>query len=348
VSNPLYELIAREAVQHPLTIARYMAWALQHPVHGYYRQHDPLGMLGDFITAPEVSQMFGELLGLWCVECWQQMGCPDSFALLELGPGRGTLMADALRAAQAVPEFTAAMQLFLLESNVDLRAQQAAKLAAYQPVWLETVGELPAMPTLMIANEFFDALPIRQLVRREAGWFERCIGALEGALGWVEVPADVAAARLTEAQQSLPLGAVVEWSVEAVTLMQQLAQHVVDHSGAMLVIDYGYAEPTGEPTFQAVAHHAFVDPLAAPGQADLTAQVDFTALAQAAHQAGAQVWPLQEQGAFLTMLGIQQRAAQLANRAAPVMRDALTASLYRLTADDAMGKLFKVLCVTGR
>jgi NADH dehydrogenase [ubiquinone] 1 alpha subcomplex assembly factor 7 len=162
MSSPLYSLIAREAAQRPLTIARYMEWALQHPEYGYYRQHDPLGLAGDFVTAPEISQMFGELIGLWCVDCWWQMGQPAEFVLLELGPGRGTLMADALRAARKTPAFMQAVRLHLLESNEVLRQQQSERLTAYAPVWVTSLSEVPAVPTLIIANEFFDALPIRQ------------------------------------------------------------------------------------------------------------------------------------------------------------------------------------------
>ena len=175
MTNPLYELITREAAQHPLTVARFMEWALQHPEHGYYRQGQPLGAAGDFITAPEISQIFGELIGLWCVDVWWQMGQPPAFTLLELGPGRGTLMVDVLRAAAKQPKFLSAMQLVLYETNSDFRALQSAKLGGYNPVWRDDLLDLPAVPTIIIANEFFDALPVRQFMRRANGWVERCM-----------------------------------------------------------------------------------------------------------------------------------------------------------------------------
>jgi NADH dehydrogenase [ubiquinone] 1 alpha subcomplex assembly factor 7 len=349
--SALLPLIAREAAQRPLTIARLMEWALQHPEHGYYRQHDPLGVAGDFITAPEISQMFGEMLGLWCVEQWQRLGCPAPFALLELGPGRGTLLADALRAARVAPAFLAALQLYLLESNATLRAKQAQVLAAYNPIWLEQVaGEwaLPAVPTLIIANEFFDALPIHQLLRRATGWVERCVGALDGQLGWVDVPAALAAlAQLTAAQQALPVDAVAELCPSARVLVKHITSHIVTHGGALLAIDYGYMQPTGSPSFQAVSRHAPVDPLAAPGQADLTAHVDFGALAMAATQAGGNA-VLAEQGEFLQALGMEQRLQQLLLHADAAGGEALAAAYRRLTHPHAMGSLFKVLLVTAR
>lgn len=346
--NPLYDLILREAAQHPLSVARYMEWALQHPEHGYYRQGNPLGAAGDFITAPEISQMFGELVGLWCVDAWWQMGQPEAFTLLELGPGRGTLMADALRAASRQAGFMAAMQLALYESNPDLRALQAEKLGAYRPLWRDNLLDLPALPTLIIANEFFDALPIRQFVHRDAGWMERCIGAEAGRLGWVDVPlSPLQLQMLSPEQRALPPGAIVEIGLPAQDIMRQCTGTIVRYGGAFLTFDYGYLVPDGQPTFQAVARHAAADPLAAPGTADLTAQVNFAALEDAAHAAGAVVWDVREQGEFLRALGVEQRATQLAKHAAPAEQAAIAAACRRLTAPEAMGKLFKVLCVTG-
>lgn len=345
--SPLYDLIAREAAQHPLTIARYMDWALQHPEHGYYRQRAAIGREGDFITAPEISQIFGELLGLWCIDIWWQLGRPERFTLLELGPGRGTLLADALRAAQRAPDFLRAKQLFLLESNAALRTEQATRLAAHQPQWLDDLAKLPPQPAIILANEFFDALPMRQFLHQETGWHERCIGVEAGKLGWVDVPCDATLiASLPEAQRALPVGSVAEYSASAQTVMTTCAQHIVQHGGALLAIDYGYAYPAGLPTFQAVARHGFADPLAEPGLADLTAHVDFLALEQTARATGAQVWDLQEQGGFLNALGLPQRAAQLSEKADAPQRAAIVAACARLTGPEAMGKLFKVLCVT--
>lgn len=346
--NLLYDLIVREAAQHPLTVARYMEWALQHPEHGYYRQGSPLGAAGDFITAPEISQIFGELIGLWCVDAWWQMGQPEAFTLLELGPGRGTLMADALRAASKQAGFMAALQLEFYESNMDLRAVQAEKLGAYRPQWRDNLLDLPALPTLIIANEFFDALPVRQFVHRAAGWMERCIGVEAGKLGWVDAPlTPLQRQMLSPEQRALPQGAVVEIGLPAQDIMRQCAGTIVRYGGALLTFDYGYLVPDGRPTFQAVAHHAATDPLAEPGMADLTTLVNFAALEDAAHAAGATVWAVQEQGEFLRALGLEQRAAQLAQRAAPAEQAAIAAACQRLTAPEVMGKLFKVLCVTG-
>lgn len=324
-----------------------MDWALQHPKYGYYRRHDPLGLEGDFITAPEVSQMFGELLGLWCVDCWQQLGRPSPFALVELGPGRGTLMADALRAARMVPEFIAAAQIVLLESNADLRARQAEMLAAYQPQWLDDLSALPEMPTIILANEFFDALPIRQMVRTDSGWVERCIGALDERLGWVDVAAPVAlVAQLSAEQHALPVGATAEISLAAREIMDICVRHIVARGGALLALDYGYTEPDGQPSFQAVAKHNYSDPLLAPGEADLTAHVDFNALATCAALAGGKIWPVREQGGFLADLGLHQRAAQLAAGGDAQTKAAVAAAVERLSHPAAMGALFKALCVT--
>lgn len=347
MTSPLHSLILREAKQHPLTIARFMEWALQHPEYGYYRRHDPLGLEGDFVTAPEVSQMFGELLGLWCVDYWQQMGQPAPFALVELGPGRGTLMADALRAARMVPEFIAAVQLWLLESNADLRVRQADLLAASEPQWLADLGALPEMPTIILANEFFDALPIRQMRRTDSGWVERCIGALDEQLGWVDVAAPVAlVAQLSAEQRALPVGATAEISPAAREIMQTCVRHIVARGGALLALDYGYTEPDGQPSFQAVARHSYSNPLLAPGEVDLTAHVDFTALATCAALAGGKIWPVREQGAFLAHLGLHQRAAQLAAGGDVQTKAAVAAAVERLSHPATMGSLFKVLCVT--
>ncbi len=343
MSDALQAIIARAAATQPLTIAQYMELALQHPEYGYYRRHDPLGARGDFITAPEISQTFGELIGLWCVDMWDKLGRPDPFTLCELGPGRGTLMRDALRAAGTMPAFTTACRVVLVESNVDLRTAQGAALADYQPQWLEEPDALPMRPALVIANEFFDALPIRQYIRREDDWYENCISCVAGKLQWaaVRVAVPVAAGMPAAAP-----GAIVEVSVAATNIMRDLSRHLAAHGGAMLAIDYGYDAAPGSPTFQALARHNYADPLRDPGQADLTAHVDFGALAATAREQGMQVWPLVTQGDFLRALGIDARCAQLVARATPAQRDALLAAHRRLTDSVQMGTLFKVFCVT--
>lgn len=372
MSGALHAIIVRAAVAAPLTIAQYMELALQHPEHGYYRRHDPLGARGDFITAPEISQMFGELLGLWCVDMWGKLGSPNSFTLCELGPGRGTLLRDVLRAAQTVPAFVEACRIHLLESNADLRAAQAVALAAQRPQWLDSLDALPAQPTICIANEFFDALPIHQFSHRESGWHENCVGGADGKLQWVAVPTAPlilpSFPRRRESHSSnvspsgekwnsrlrgndevvldYPPGTTIETSPAAVGIMQTLSQHIAVHGGAILALDYGYDAPSGNPTFQALSRHSFADPLQDPGQADLTAHVDFGALTATARAQATHVWPLRTQGAFLHALGIDRRRDQLSRNATPTQRDALIAAHRRLTDSAQMGTLFKVLCVT--
>lgn len=353
MSEGLLLLIQRIAAARPLTIAQYMEMALQHPEYGYYRSHDPLGSAGDFITAPEISQVFGELIGLWCVDLWLKLGKPIPFALCELGPGRGTLMRDALRAAQVVPEFIRACRLFLLESNKDLRTAQAKCLASYRPLWLDSLSDLPSLPTLIISNEFFDALPIRQFVRQDGGWAERYVGVVDGVLRWVmgEVPPTLTTSFpcLRESDRlesnSKKDGYVFEISFAGQQTMQCLSRHILAHGGAVLAIDYGYAVPPGAPTFQAITKHRFSDPLQDPGNADLTTHVDFGALATVAQEHGCVAWPLLTQGNFLHRLGIDQRCAKLVDQATMMQRDAVISAHRRLTDSTEMGTLFKVLCI---
>ena len=342
LEREIVELISHEG---PITVARYMGLCLGHPAHGYYVTRNPFGPRGDFVTAPEISQMFGELIGLWCAEVWRQMGSPARVLLVELGPGRGTLMKDMLRAAKAVPEFRAALDVVLVETSPTLRDVQAGTLAetAVPPRWTATVEEAlstPA-PALVVANEFFDALAVRQFVRTEAGWRERLVGlSAERSLAFglaPEAPRDV---RLPES----PAGAVLEICPDAAVIGARIARHVAAHGGAALAIDYG-AGAAGGDTLQAVRAHRYVDPLCAPGEADLTAHVDFGALARAAAAAGASVMELLPQGDFLERLGLPQRAAQLRRAATDEQRAAIETAAARLTdrAPTGMGALFKAL-----
>ncbi len=342
----------------PLSVAEYMAEALGHPRHGYYASRDPLGAAGDFITAPEISQMFGELLGLWCAACWVRMGRPDPVILAELGPGRGTLVADALRAARVMPGFIAALRLHLVETSPVLRAAQAAALdtggrrgpaLAEPPCWHNAAADLPDGPLLLLANEFVDALPIRQFQRGAGRWHERRIGWDEsaGALRWVEtVVPDGASMLIDPALAAAPEGAVAEVCLAGRALAAELGRRIADQGGAALVIDYGHAEPGTGDTFQAVHRHRFADPLAAPGEADLTAHVDFVALDGSARQAGAATHGPLPQGEFLKQLGIGERAAALRAGATPAQAAAIDAALARLTGPDQMGTLFKALAIT--
>lgn len=345
-------LVQRIHLTGPISIATFMAEALGHPKHGYYITRDPLGAKGDFTTAPEISQMFGEMLGIWLADCWINQGQPDPVHLVELGPGRGTLMADALRATIRVPGFHTAIRLHLVETSPVLRQKQAEALSAFQPVWHDSLAHVPEGPLLLIANEFFDALPIRQFIRTPAGWAERKVGLnAQGHLAFTFDPAP-GGALLTPLHQDagIPPGAVAETCPAGVSVATEIGQRLAAHPGAALVVDYGYDGPAIGDTLQALRAHAPVPVLDNPGSADLTAHVDFTALARAAARAGAGLHPgigsSVTQGALLRALGIDARAAALAARATPPQQAALQAALTRLTGPSAMGRLFRAIAIT--
>ncbi|WP_159730911.1 class I SAM-dependent methyltransferase [Methylosinus sp. Ce-a6] len=339
------ELVAQEG---PITLERYMTLALSHPTKGYYMTRDPFGASGDFITAPEISQMFGELVGLWAQEAWRAAGSPAPLRLVELGPGRGTLMSDALRVARIAPDFLSALDVHLVETSPLLEARQRQTLAAAEaPVsWSANVSQVPDGPAIVIANEFFDALPVRHFVQTERGWSERLVGLDEsGALAFgvgERIEADLTVAA--------PEGSIIEIGAIGARIMRDIAARLVAQGGAMLVVDYGYTQTALGETLQAVAHHAYVDPLEAPGEADLTSHVDFAALARAATAAGAKVLGPTTQGDFLKQLGVIERADALKKRATPEQRGEIDVALERLTgAGDPkrnMGELFKVIAVT--
>lgn len=328
-------LMRRIAASGPMTVADYMAECLLHPAHGYYSTRDPFGRAGDFITAPEISQMFGELLGLALAQSWLDQGSPAPFTLAELGPGRGTLMADVLRATRAVPGFHAAARVVLVEASRALRAVQAATLGAAS--WIDTADQLPQAPLFLLANEFFDALPIRQYLRTPEGWRERMVGLAGGTLTFgLSPPIPCPDPRFA----TDPTGTLVETCPQAAPVMQALADRISRHGGAALIIDYGGWRSRGD-TLQALRAHAPDDPLAHPGEADLTAHVDFEALALAApaiaHSA------LTGQGTLLQRLGIDQRAERLAAGLAGAALDSHLAAHRRLTHPAEMGSLFKAL-----
>jgi NADH dehydrogenase [ubiquinone] 1 alpha subcomplex assembly factor 7 len=338
LKDSLRELIALEG---PITVERYMSLCLGH----YYATRDPLGVAGDFTTAPEISQMFGELIGLWMLEVWDGMGRPDPCRLVELGPGRGTLMADLLRATKLLPDFRAAANVHLVETSPSLRQRQQAALASsgLPAQWHDRIDDVPPGPMLLVANEFFDALPVRQFMATERGWCERLVG-LDGE-------------RLTfglrpEPEQglghSLRLGDVLEWPAASVDIMGALAGRLVRDGGAALILDYGYGGPAFGDTLQALKNHQPVDPLEEPGEADLTTHVDFHRLAQAALARTARAHGIVQQGDFLQALGIEARANALKARATPAQAADIDRALARLTArgPTGMGELFKVLAVT--
>ena len=333
-------LSRRIALNGPITLADYMTDCLLHPDHGYYATRDPFGAAGDFTTAPEISQMFGELLGLSLAQCWLDQGAPAPFTLAELGPGRGTLMADLLRATRPVPGFHAAARLHLVEASPVLRACQRASLGTHPALWLDRTEDLPDAPLFLLANEFFDALPIRQFQRDAGGWREKMIGLAGDTLAFgLSAPArlQVLSHRLSDTAP----GEVVEICPTAIPIMAAIGARIAARGGAALIVDYGGWQSRGD-TFQAIQDHRFVDPLALPGHADLTAHVDFAALAAAARPAAT---AYATQGAVLNRLGIHQRAARLAEKMAAPARASHLAATLRLTDDQEMGNLFKLLAV---
>jgi SAM-dependent MidA family methyltransferase len=342
VTSPLFAALRDEILASgPIGLDRYMGLCLGHPVHGYYRTRDPLGSRGDFITAPEISQMFGELIGIWIAASWAAMGAPADLALVELGPGRGTLMQDALRAlSRAAPDLRPA--LHLVETSPVLRAEQESRLSAAAPTWHASIETLPSGPTLVIANEFFDALPVRQFQRAERGWFERLVGlsADGNALAF-----GLAAEPDTRISASGPTGVLMTLPGAALEAVRSLARRVVADRGAVLLVDYGHVRPGFGDSLQALRGHAFVSPLATPGEADLTTHVDFAALGRAASGEGAILHGPVDQRDFLLALGLRARAERLGRDASPVQRDAILAAATRLTdpARRGMGSLFKAM-----
>ena len=341
------KIVRRIRAEGPLTVAAYMAMALHDPEGGYYARRGPIGAEGDFTTAPEISQVFGELIGLWCAELWERIGRPDPVLLAELGPGRGVLMSDLLRAAGTVPEFRRALRIWLVEASPVLRAEQERRLHQAQPAWVSRVEELPDGPMLIVANEFLDALPIRQFVRGPTGWSERLVAVdHEGRLVFVDGPASPAASLLVPGslRQSSP-GTVVEICPAALALAGALGSRLARESGAALFIDYGYFPTAPGPTLRALQHHRPVCALAGPGTADLSSHVDFAAFAEAARAAGAEVHGPISQGRFLTALGAGLRLEALSARATAAQRQSLESGVRRLLEPGEMGDLFKVVAL---
>jgi len=346
--NALGERIARLiATQGPITVAQYMTTALHDREYGYYAIRDPLGARGDFITAPEVSQMFGELLGLWCAQVWEDQGRPTPARIVELGPGRGTLMRDALRALRVAPDFLAAIDVVLVESNPRLAAIQRQTLVAESQSisWTDGfVATLADRPVFVLANEFVDALPIRQFVRTSKGWCERMVGlGTAGDLAFALAPEPTIGVVAAD-RPIAPVGAIFEFSSGATALAGTLAQVICRSGGAALIVDYGYDTERFDDTLQALARHRAVGLLDRPGEADLSAHVDFAALASAAKVEGASVFGPVNQGTFLADLGITVRAERL-SRAGEEAAVTAARDLDRLTAPDKMGSLFKALAI---
>jgi len=334
----------------PMPVWRYMELCLTHPNFGYYVSRDPLGREGDFITAPEVSQMFGELLGLWAASVWKAIGSPQLLRLIELGPGRGTMMADALRALRVLPPLYQSLSVHLVEINPVLREKQKSTLSGVRNIaWHDSIDDVPDGPTVIFANEYFDVLPVHQVVRRENGWHERVVeldshGKLEFGVSTDPIPRfEVLLPPLVRAA---PIGAVFEWRPDAEIM--KIASRVRDQDGAALIIDYGHLRSDAGDTFQAIARHSFADPLKNPGQADVTAHVDFQSLVRATEDIGARVHGPVPQGDFLKRLGIETRAVTLMAKASHEVSEDISEALKRLigTGRGGMGSMFKVMAVS--
>lgn len=350
-TSPLHTEIKRLIkASGPMPVWRYMELCLMHPEHGYYISRDPLGREGDFTTAPEVSQMFGELLGLWAASIWKATGSPQQFRLIELGPGRGTMMSDALRALRVLPPLYQTISVHMVEVNPVLREKQKATLTGLRNVtWHDSFDEVPEGPSVIFANEYFDVLPIHQMIRRETGWHERVIELDEEenfVYGAAADPTPGFELLLPPLVRAAPSGAIFEWRPN--TQMMAVAKRIRDQRGAAVVIDYGHVRSDVGDTFQAIARHSFADPLKTPGLADITAHVDFDALARTADAVGARVHGPVTQGEFLQRLGIETRALTLMQKASADVSADIASGLKRLTGGGrgGMGSLFKVLGVS--
>ena len=343
VAQHLKDLIRADG---PISVAEFMRVVLTARDDSYYRRADPLGARGDFITAPEISQIFGELIGLWCVDVWQRLGAPKAITVVELGPGRGTLMKDALRAARVAPAFLGAVSVAMVEVSEALRRlqQDALRDAPVATHWLDRFEDLDVRgPLIVVANEFFDALPIRQWVRASAGWSERCIGLRGDALVF-GATGTVNESVIADELRRSPIGSIFETSPARNAVARMIGEQIARHGGAALAIDYGFKGPAVGDTLQALKAHGFVDVLAEPGQADVTSHVDFAALGHAFADGGASLSALATQGAFLNRLGARERVSALKRSATAAQAEALDAAYARLTGEAAMGSLFKVLC----
>ena len=333
----------------PMRLDRYMELCLGHPDYGYYRTRDPVGRGGDFVTAPEVSQMFGELIAVWCVDAWDAIGRPKNLGVVELGPGRGTLMADMTRTLRAIASFETEVQVHLVEISPVLRSHQARVLAdaAYPTHWHAALASVPTGPAIFVANEFFDALPVRQFEFRAGAWYERVIGLTDGSLALGLAPGSFDVSGLGAPDKTPGEGDIWEYAPSRRDLADSLAKRLASDDGAALIVDYGHIVSDFGDTFQAVNAHESVNVTHTPGESDLTAHVDFADLVRVLDESGATVWPPITQATFLQAMGIEARAEALKRNAdASAARD-IDAALARLTHCDQMGNLFKVCAAAG-
>jgi SAM-dependent MidA family methyltransferase len=339
----------RIAALGPMPVSEFMATCLFDPDHGYYTTREPFGVEGDFVTAPEVSQMFGELVAVWVYSAWQAIGRPMPVCLAEIGPGRGTLMADMLRTLDRLDTgFAAGLDVAMVEASPRLAETQRGTLdgARVKPTWHASIDALPAMPAIIVANELFDALPIRQFVRTGRGWLERMVTVDdEGDLAFAAGGSGIDPSLLPPGANDQPEGAIFEAAPARQAMMDTIAGRIAASGGAALVFDYGHLEPGFGDTLQAVRRHAFDPVLAHPGEADLTSHVDFAALAVAASAHGLATRAM-TQGQFLIGMGLLQRAGVLGAGAGEADRDRIRGEAERLAGDDGMGRLFKALMVS--
>jgi NADH dehydrogenase [ubiquinone] 1 alpha subcomplex assembly factor 7 len=345
------EIRRRIALAGPMPVRQFMTLCLAHPQHGYYMTRDPLGRAGDFVTAPEVSQIFGELVGLWAATVWQSMGAPENVRLVELGPGRGTMMLDAMRAALVVPAFRKALVVHLIEISPELRRRQEATLkgTGVPMLWHDSFDQVPDGPVIVLANEFFDALPVHQAIKQINGWYERTV-AIDSqgnfAFSIADQPIPLFDQLLPPQVRDAPLGAVFEWRPDNLAL--EIGRRIMREGGAALAIDYGHTESAAGETLQAVGRHGFADPLGTPGTVDLTAHVDFQALKLAAESMGARAHGPLDQAEFLRRMGVESRATALKSQTTTDKAIEIDVAVARLTGEGrtGMGKLFKAIAFT--
>lgn len=350
-TTPLEErLIALIRANGPISIADFMEDALGHPHDGYYTSQTSIGAEGDFTTAPEISQTFGEIVGLWLVQSWIEMGEPKKFNLVEFGPGRGVLMADIVRAARLRPEFLKASVVWLIEKSGRLRHEQRRRLdrMPLPPLWTDDFSQVPPGPALIVANEFFDCLPIRQFERMKSGWRERLIGLSDDgqALAFCLAGTPPLAGLALPNADETPFGAVAEICEGGLKLAAEVSRALVGGGGRALIIDYGHMASGFGDTLQAVRRHAYWPVLSSPGKADVTAHVDFEALARAAIEAGASVYGPVAQGVFLDRLGLAARAERLASGKNAQQALDIDRAVRRLVAPQEMGEVFKAMAIS--
>ena len=347
--NKFEEYLRSHIAHHgPVDIGEFMGMAMGHPQYGYYATRDPFGQGGDFITSPEISQMFGELWGMWLADVWMKMGSPSRVYLVECGPGRGTLMSDILRVAKQVPNFYEALKVYLVEISPVLKSMQAQVLRGHEVHWLEGLSELPDDgPVFVIGNELLDALPMRQFLKTEHGWGERVVSYDEDksafVYGYKEASSDFLQFVKAKAQHN----DLVEFSPARSMFWQQVCERVRAQGGAALFADYGYYQAGAGDSLQAVKGHEFVNVLQDVGDSDLSSHVDFGALVNVSVEAGVRVAEPTEQRDFLQMLGILNRAHALKKNATDVQKQEIEQAVERLigVGQFGLGKLFKVIAV---